>query len=129
MSENEYQEKIDALEALLDEWENKESSPDGYINHQAHVFIRDGIVNEKPEKWYRQKYRPLFLLREAYGGDQGWDIRAYVRSVADRERKDRSWPTWYNVTRWAYGILKTSANGDFPGSMQNVVGYPNVVNS
>ena len=33
MSENEYQEKIDALEALLDEWENKESSPDGYINH------------------------------------------------------------------------------------------------
>ena len=121
MSENEYQEKIDALEALLDEWENKESSPDGYINHQAHVFIRDGIVNEKPEKWYRQKYRPLFLLREAYGGDQGWDIRAYVRSVADRERKDRSWPTWYNVTRWAYGILKTSANGDFPSLPDNSI--------
>ena len=121
MSENEYQEKIDALEALLDEWENKESSPDGYINHQAHVFIRDGIVHEKPEKWYRQKYRPLFLLREAYGGDQGWDIRAYVRSVADRERKDRSWPTWYNVTRWAYGILKTSANGDFPSLPDNSI--------
>ena len=121
MSENEYQEKINDLEALLDEWENKESSPDGYINHRSNRFIRDGIVNDEPEKWYSQECRPLFLLREAYGGDQGWDIRAYVRSVADRVRKDRSWPTWYNVTRWAYGILKTSADGDFPSLPDNSI--------
>ena len=109
MSENEYQEKINAIDALLDKWKNKAPSPDGYINHPTSVFIRDGIVNEKPEEWYSQECRPLFLLKESYGGEKDWDLTSYVRSVADGEKKNR---TWRNIAMWTYGILHTHADSD-----------------
>ncbi|MGI6593465.1 MAG: hypothetical protein ACOX24_00030 [Christensenellales bacterium] len=52
-----------SLDNLLKEWKLK--YPDS-------VFISDGIVNK--EKWKTQKVRPLFLLKEAYGGDSDWDL-------------------------------------------------------
>ena len=80
MSENEYQEKIDALEALLDEWENKESSPDGYINHQAHVFIRDGIVKSTALCFFCVK--PMEVIRA------GISERTYAAWRIGKEKTD-----------------------------------------
>ena len=121
MSENEYQEKVDKytkeLPTLFTRF--KEKSPDWDINHPSSDFVSDGIVREEKDLklWFQQEYRPLFLLREAYGEEnsvQEWDITAYIRSVVDGERKDRPSPTWRNVARWAYGILKMSDDGEFP---------------
>lgn len=108
MQKDEYQKKITAL---FEAWKQKAPSQDGTINHPARVFISDGIVADEPDVWFRQECRPLFLLKEAYGGDQDWDLTWYVRSVADGKNKNR---TWRNVAMWTYGILKTHANCALP---------------
>ena len=109
MRKDEYKKKISAL---FDAWKQKAPSSDGYINHPARVFISDGIVADDPDEWYRQDCRPLFLLKEAYGGDQDWDLTWYVRSVADGKNKNR---TWRNVAMWTYGLLNTHADHALPG--------------
>ena len=48
------------------------------INHRDNVFIQDGVVC--PEQWFSQKVRPLFLLKEAYGGKDDWDLTDYLNS-------------------------------------------------
>ena len=106
MTKDEYQKKI---AKLFKGW--KQKKPDGDINHPSSVFISDGIVNENPEEWYSQECRPLFLLREAYGGEHDWDLTDYVRSVADGKNKNH---TWRNVAMWTYGILNTHAGDVLP---------------
>lgn len=108
MRKNVYQKEIAALFAA---WKHKAPSQDGYINHPSRVFISDGIVADDPNDWFHQECRPLFLLKEAYGGSQDWDLTWYVRSVAEGKNKNR---TWRNVAMWTYGILKTQANRALP---------------
>lgn len=40
------------------------------IDHSSNIFIRDGIIC--PQQWFSEsrKVRPLFLLKEAYGGNE-----------------------------------------------------------
>ncbi len=51
------------LEELTILWQSK------YPNK---VFVKDGIVN--PDKWVTQEIKPMFLLKEAYGGKESWDL-------------------------------------------------------
>ncbi len=54
------------------------------------TIVLDGIIED--EKWYASKYRILFVLKEAWGGDEGVvDIRA-------ERRKDTKIPTDGNGT-------------------------------
>ena len=63
-------------------------------------FITDGVMN--PELWFSQKVRPLFLLKEAYGGENDWDLVAdHVMSNEDIRK------IWKRVSLWAKGIFGT----------------------
>ena len=48
---------------LFDEWKKE-------ATHSP--FVTDGVM--RPEQWFSQDVRPLFLLKEAYGGDCDWDL-------------------------------------------------------
>ena len=73
------------------------------INHKNNVFIKDGVVC--PESWFQQDIRPLFLLKEAYGGTQDWDlIDDYLREPTPIGK------LWKTISMWAYGLLATNAD-------------------
>lgn len=68
------------------------------------VFVEDGIV--LPEKWFAQQVRPLFLLKEAYGGTEDWSLLEHL--VPEKQENQQSCgATWRKVTQWTYGILGT----------------------
>lgn len=85
--------KCTTLDELFELWKN---------DYDGKVFVTDGIVN--PQKWNSQKVRPMFLLKEAYGGDTSWNlindhILKHLNSNVDN--------TWKRVTQWSYGIINT----------------------
>lgn len=82
------------LTELFTLWESK---------YQDKVFVRDGIVN--PEKWATQEIRPLFLLKEAYGGTENWDLINECILLDTGKTIDK---TWKKVTQWTYGIMNTT---------------------
>jgi len=67
------------------------------------IFVKDGIVNLN--KWNVQETRPLFLLKEAYGGIKSWNlINDCILSNTDKQIDN----TWKRVTQWTYGIMNTT---------------------
>ena len=70
------------------------------------VFVEDGIVC--PELWFAQQVRPLFLLKEAYGGTSDWSLLKHLM-----ENSQVIGPTWRKVIQWTYGILGTDV-GSIP---------------
>ncbi len=72
------------------------------INH-SDVFVSDGIVNEMVWNNNSDSPRILFVLKEAYGGENDW-------SLTDELQKKTPWSSiWRRVTEWTYGILNTTA--------------------
>lgn len=78
------------------------------IDHRNHVFIRDGVVC--PEIWFDQPVRPLFLLKEAYGGDADWDLTGWLLGAGTGSRM------WKRVARWTRGLLDTTTESVAPYS-------------
>lgn len=73
------------------------------VDHKNNVFIKDGVVC--PESWFQQDIRPLFLLKEAYGGTQDWDlIHDYLRKPAPISN------LWKQVSMWTSGLLSTNTD-------------------
>ncbi len=72
------------------------------IDHLNQVFIRDGVVC--PEKWFSQNIRPLFLLKEAYGGASDWDL------ISDHLSKPgaASGNMWRRIAEWTYGLQNST---------------------
>lgn len=84
----EYQQRIEELFAV---WKNTE-------RHINEIFVEDGVVC--PEKWFASEIRPLFLLKEAYGGNNGWSL------IDDYLTKDEPIEgIWRNVSLWTKGLL------------------------
>ena len=71
------------------------------VNTEGTPFITDGVMD--PEKWFAQAERPLFLLKEAYGGDDDWDLAAEY--ISDSLTGKPLPPIWRRISRWAYGML------------------------
>lgn len=71
--------------------------------HNDKVFVKDGIVDNSV--WNAQDKKILYILKEAYGETEDWDLTDRVL------KKDSilSSPTWRSVVEWTYGIHKTSA--------------------
>ena len=70
MTEEREQWKKEYLEEhpkLLAEWKAKGTVYADGENDKANVFISDGIAD--PDKWFEQEIRPLFILKQAYGGE------------------------------------------------------------
>ncbi|MDO4562667.1 MAG: hypothetical protein Q4C12_02405 [Clostridia bacterium] len=95
----EYQAKI---QSLFNEWKAKPEK--NGIDHQNSIFVRDGIVC--PEQWYSQETRPMFLLKEAYGGNGDWDLIADHLLTSGKMGRG----TWRRVTEWTRGLLSTSSS-------------------
>lgn len=91
------------------------------IDHRGHTFIRDGVVC--PETWFAQEIRPLFFLKEAYGGDQDWDL---VDDLRDGSRKIRGSQTWRRISEWACGLMATTGDAILPyRSWEPITHYDN----
>ena len=74
------------------------------VNHED-SFITDGIVC--PEEWFKEdnKFRPLFLLKEAYDTNgKGFDL---IKEQLATE--DKLSGTWIYVTDWTWGLFNTTA--------------------
>lgn len=74
------------------------------VNHED-SFITDGIVC--PEEWFKKdnKFRPLFLLKEAYDTNgKGFDL---IKEQLATE--DKLSGTWIYVTDWTWGLFNTTA--------------------
>ena len=116
MDENIISEYHKRIDALFDDWKTRTGTVEYqekrkkhtlHIDHQNEVFIRDGVVC--PEQWFSQKVRPLFLLKEAYGGNADWDLIA-----------DHLLPThpiskmWNRISLWTRGLLTTTKDNVAP---------------
>lgn len=88
--------------ALFARWKAKPVQ--GRVNHKDGIFVSDGVVC--PEQWFSQNVRPLFLLKEAYGGHSDWDL---VRDHLLTAEPIGDHSTWRRVTQWACGLLNTTA--------------------
>ena len=92
-------EYVETTKKMFSKWKNKPA--ENGVNHKDSVFVSDGIVN--PDIWYKNNVRLLFLLKEAYGGTEDWDL------AKDLLKTNKSLgPTWKRVSQWTYGILNTS---------------------
>ena len=59
------QQYTDEIKQLFHEWK-------AAVDTKGTPFITDGVMD--PEKWFAQAERPLFLMKEAYGGEEDWDL-------------------------------------------------------
>lgn len=87
------------IEKLFNEWENQE-------HHKGKIFIRDGVIN--PEVFYSSDFRPLFLLKEAYGKDESNNDIAKEHNINFGEDCKQKNSTWPNISRWIYAMLNTT---------------------
>ena len=95
------------MQAGTVEYKDKEDLQTLHIDHQNNVFIRDGIVC--PEQWFSQNVRPLFLLKEAYGGEEDWDL------IADHLLSTRPISKmWQRISAWTKGMLATTTENMAP---------------
>ena len=103
---------------LFDEWKNVSGSVEYkakrdvktlHIDHKNTVFIKDGVVC--PDTWFSDDahVRPLFLLKEAYGGKEDWDL------IQDHLTKDQAISKiWKRISEWTKGLLETTADHTAP---------------
>ena len=68
------------------------------------VFVEDGVI--VPEKWFSQRVRPLFLLKEAYGEKDDWSL---VKQLMPLEKEYACGATWRKVTQCKAGYLRANA--------------------
>ncbi len=68
-------------------------------NYPKDVFISDGIVD--PDKWFDQDIRPLFVLKEAYGGDHDWNEIDWFFRNEEKSSQSILDPTWRTICHWA----------------------------
>ena len=105
---------IEQSNHLFEEWKGKAISGDielskGHlvIDHRNSVFIKDGVVC--PKKWFSNNIRPLYLLKEAYGGDEDWDlIKDWLLSGNQMTKM------WNRVAQWTEGIMTTTSTAINP---------------
>lgn len=97
-------------ETLFQEWKGisgtveytvKKKTETMMIDHRNSIFIKDGVVC--PEKWFSQNIRPLFLLKEAYGGQADWNL------IEDHLLQTYSInKMWNRISLWTKGIFATT---------------------
>lgn len=100
---------IEQSNHLFKEWKGKTISGDIelskdhlVIDHRNSVFIKDGVVC--PKKWFSNNIRPLYLLKEAYGGDKDWDlIKEWLLSDNQMTKM------WNRVAQWTVGLMSTTS--------------------
>ena len=87
------QQYTDGIKQLFHEWK-------AAVDTKGTPFITDGVMD--PEKWFAQAERPLFLMKEAYGGEEDWDLVSFVMQASTKEPLP---PIWRRISLWAYGML------------------------
>lgn len=92
---------LENTKVLFESWKNKK--PSATINHNDNVFIRDGVVC--PSIWFSSKIRPLFLLKEAYGGVNDWDLVEQQLRIGE----NMSSKMWKRVAHWTHGLFTATA--------------------
>lgn len=94
------------LKKLFDCWADQECcQKNGFeIDHKKNGFIRDGLVDSK--MWHSNKCgkKIIFLLKEAYGNKEAWNLTEWVA------QKGPLYNIWKRIAEWTYGILNTDIN-------------------
>ena len=105
------------IENLFLEWKQRKND-NGSIDHSNHTFYRDGVVC--PETWFTQPIRPLFLLKEAYGGEGAGAVADLTKHIHDViNKRDTPSRSLKNVALWADGLLSTTETTIKPFSAYN----------
>lgn len=104
------------IQELFAKWKNTEGcvtyqhnngAKSLHISHKNDIFITDGVVC--PEQWFSQEVRPLFLFKEAYGGEKDWDL------ISDHLKQEyKISKMWKRVSEWTRGIMNTTTDGIAP---------------
>ncbi|MDF3821249.1 hypothetical protein P3G55_15185 [Leptospira sp. 96542] len=79
---------------LFGKWKDKEI-------HKDQVFIEDGILD--PNLWFdanNKNLKILLVLKEAYGGNESWDLKELIRN----DWRGPKYKIWWTVSYWLYGI-------------------------
>lgn len=85
---------LDDLGKLFADWKKK-------ANHKGEVFISDGLVDKV--KWQAEDNKKiLFVLKEAYGGDENWSLTEWLSELNDYPK------IWKRIIEWTYGIHNTT---------------------
>lgn len=87
-------------DALFDNWELHTTT------QGRTIFNRDGLADE--EQYLMTKPKILFILREAYGASEQFDMRPYLLNGAHGKSK-----TWRTIPFWVAGIIALYADTDF----------------
>lgn len=80
---------------LFERWKNTKL-------HKEKIFVSDGIVC--PETWFNSVKRPLYLLKEAYGGNNDWSLTGDYLTKEDNNNSI----TWRRISLWTKGLLNTT---------------------
>lgn len=104
MNNNEVLKYVEDSEILFKEWERSKGTVGAVeIDHSTGVFVKDGVVC--PDEWFSQSIRPLFLLKEAHGGESDWDlINSYL---LNEDYKTTN--LWKRVSIWTKGIFNSTS--------------------
>ena len=93
----------DELKNLFSVWQSRILHKEN--QSKGKPFVYDGVIDQ--EKWERINPKILFLAKEAYRGDdekEPWSLCGLIRE----EWKGPRYSHWWNVSRWAYGIQRTT---------------------
>ena len=99
-------EYLEAHSDLLKKWKETGNVYAEGENDQAGVFISDGIAD--PDGWFSQEIRPLFILKEAYGGEDDWDEIEWFITGGHKQGKIKN-KTWKCIADWSAYILTNKA--------------------
>ena len=99
----------DSFDELFRIWKSKSPQEIKYddkvmiiIDHQKNGFISDGIVNMI--QWGDgDNKKILFVLKEAYGENQEWDLAEWLRD------QHPTISIWKRIAKWTYGLQNTDS--------------------
>ena len=111
---------LQEMPKVLEEWKRKADIYKQMDNQRANIFISDGIAH--PEKWFEQKIRPLFVLKEAYdksSNPKDWDEVKWFLTTKEESGEASgnksgkiSGKTWQTLCKWSSYLFENNYDID-----------------
>ena len=94
-----YEKYRNELSSIITDWK-KERDEVRIYGGKNDVFVSDGVVN--PKIWFGNTIRPLYILKEAYGGNEDWDLVDWLREKNEDKYMAKTWRTICSWTDYIF---------------------------